>query len=305
MKLNQLQILDVIVQSASLSAAAQTLHKTQPALTLAIKNLEAEIGFELLDRRQYRLQLTEKGRIFHRQTQQLLNASDELTQLAKELALGNEPQFRICYEQICHTSSYNTIITKTFKHYMSTVFSLNSGKRFISLEQVNTGQVELGIGPWFDLFHATGDLESLPIGKLDIGIVCATGLLPKTLTYNELQRLPCLTMLESDLSFDSDRLSYSKGAAMMKIDDLASLKSFLLAGAGWAMMSLDHCAQEINSGLLQQVIITDREHQFSAQIRAFRKHAMHHGPVARTIWQQFKELSHHYCERQRDHNGIK
>ncbi|MBH0051727.1 LysR family transcriptional regulator, partial [Pseudoalteromonas sp. SWYJZ19] len=74
MKLNQLIILDAIVQSASLSGAALKLHKTQPALTLAIKNLEEKIGFELLDRSKYRLQLTEKGRIFHREAKQLLHA---------------------------------------------------------------------------------------------------------------------------------------------------------------------------------------------------------------------------------------
>ena len=37
MNLNQLTILDAIVQSSSLSQAAVALHKTQPALTLAIK----------------------------------------------------------------------------------------------------------------------------------------------------------------------------------------------------------------------------------------------------------------------------
>ena len=294
MKLNQLIILDAIVQSASLSGAALKLHKTQPALTLAIKNLEAKIGFELLDRSKYRLQLTEKGRIFHREAQQLLHANDELAQLAKELALGNEPQFRICYEQLCHTQSYNEIISNTFRLFTSTEFSLTSGKRFISLEQVNSGQAELGIGPWFDLFHATGDLESVPIGRLDIGIVSAKGVLPQKLTYSELQTYPCLAMFESDLSIDSDRLSYSKGSAMMKIDDVSTLKSFLLSGAGWAMMSLEHCDPEIKAGLLQEIHITDREHKFSAQIRAFRQHAMHHGPVARTIWEQFKQLSKEY-----------
>ncbi|GAA60530.1 hypothetical protein P20652_2396 [Pseudoalteromonas sp. BSi20652] len=294
MKLNQLIILDAIVQSASLSGAALKLHKTQPALTLAIKNLEEKIGFELLDRSKYRLQLTEKGRVFHREAQQLLHANDELAQLAKELALGNEPQFRVCYEQLCHMQSYNEIISNTFRLFTSTEFSLTSGKRFISLEQVNSGQAELGIGPWFDLFHATGDLESVPIGRLDIGIVSAKGVLPQKLTYSELQTYPCLAMFESDLSIDSDRLSYSKGSAMMKIDDVSTLKSFLLSGAGWAMMSLEHCDPEIKAGLLQEIHITDREHKFSAQIRAFRQHAMHHGPVARTIWEQFKQLSKEY-----------
>jgi len=297
MKLNQLQILDAIVQSASLSVAAIKLHKTQPALTLAIKSLEEKVGFELLDRSKYRLQLTEKGRIFHREAKQLLNANEQLVQLATELALGNEAQFRICYEQICHVPSYNEIISNTFKHFASTEFRLTSGKRFVSLEQVNTGQAELGIGPWFDLFHATGDLESLPIGKLDIGIVGAKGVLPAQLTYDALQLYPCLAMFESGLSIDSDRLSYSKGAAVMKIDDISTLKSFLLSGAGWAMMSLGHCKKEIAAGSLQQIIVTDREHQFSAQIRAFRQHAKHHGPVARKIWQQFKLLSQEYLSK--------
>ncbi|KTD97973.1 MULTISPECIES: LysR family transcriptional regulator [unclassified Pseudoalteromonas] len=297
MKLNQLVILDAIVQSASLSGAAQRLHKTQPALTLAIKNLESQIGFELLDRTKYRLQLTEKGRIFHREAQQLLHANDELAKLAEELSLGNEPQYKICYEQLCHKQSYNQIISNTFKQFTSTEFCISSGKRFASLEQVNNGQAELGIGPWFDLFHATGDLESLPIGKLDIGIVSAKGVLPKQLTYTQLQNYPCLAMFESDLSIDSERLSYSKGSAMMKIDDVATLKSFLLSGAGWAMMSLEHCAPEIKADLLQEILITDREHKFSAQIRAFRQHAIHHGPVARTVWDQFKQLSKVYANK--------
>ena len=196
MKLNQLQILDAIVQSASLSGAALKLHKTQPALTLAIKNLEAKIGFELLDRSKYRLQLTEKGRVFHREAQQLLHANDELAQLAKELALGNEPQYRICYEQICQKDSYNEIISNTFRLFKRTEFNLTSGKRFVSLEQVNSGQVELGIGPWFDLFHATGHLESLPIGKLNIGIIASTKAFPKYMTFNELQNYPCWPCLK-------------------------------------------------------------------------------------------------------------
>lgn len=293
-KLNHLIILDAIVQSSSLSAAANKLHKSQPALTIAIKNLESEVGFELLDRSQYRLTLTEKGRIFYREAKLLLSANSELSLLAKELALGNEAQYKICYEQLCHMSDYNEVISCTFKQFPSTEFSITSGKRFVSLEQVNIGEADLGIGPWFDLFHATGDLESLPIGQFDIGLVSAPGVVPEKVSYAELQNYPCLAMFESDLSFDSDRLSYSKGSAMMKIDDIASLKSFLLSGAGWAMISLSHCQQEIANGTLQHIKISDREHQFGAQIRVFRNHSVHHGPVAREIWLQFKQLSEQY-----------
>ena len=106
-------------------------------------------------------------------------------------------------------------------------------------------------------------------------------------------------MFESDLSFDSDRLSYTLGSALMKIDDITSVKSFLLSGAGWAMISLQHCQAEIDAGLLQQIKIIDREHQFGAEIRVFRQHSVHHGPVARAIWQDFSEVSKHYLESSR------
>ncbi|WP_462179053.1 LysR family transcriptional regulator [Pseudoalteromonas gelatinilytica] len=299
MNLNQLIILDAIVQSSSLSQAALKLHKTQPALTLAIKKLESELGFELLDRSQYRLHLTEKGRIFYREARLLLNANSELSSLAKELALGNEANYKICYEQLCHQNSYNQVISKTFKRFASTEFSISSGKRFVSLEQVNSHQADLGIGPWFDLFHATGDLESLPIGKFDIGIVSAPDVVPSEISFADIQNYPCLAMFESDLSFDSDRLSYTLGSALMKIDDITSVKSFLLSGAGWAMISLQHCQAEIDAGLLQQIKIVDREHQFGAEIRVFRQHSVHHGPVARAIWQDFSEVSKHYLESSR------
>lgn len=294
MNLVQLKMLDAIVSTQSLSKAANKLHKTQPALTLAIKKLEQELGFELLDRTQYRLTLTEKGKLFHREAVQLLIAQSHLSQLASELALGNESNFKICYEQLCHAPLYNDIICEAFTEFQSTEFSVSSGKRFASLEQVNKGLADLGIGPWFDLFHATGDLESLPIGKLDIGIVCADDLVPKQINYEQLQHYPCLAMFESEMSFDSERLSYSKGSAIMKIDDIATLKSFLVSGAGWAMISIGHCQAELDAGLLQQVEVLDREHMFSAQIRVFRQHATHHGPVARAIWQGFKQASEQF-----------
>ena len=62
------------------------------------------------------------------------------------------------------------------------------------------------------------------------------------------------------------------------------------------MISLQHCKAEIEAGLLQQIKITDREHQFGAEIRVFRQHSVHHGPVARAIWQDFSEISKQYLE---------
>ena len=48
MTLEQLKILSQIVKHGSLKAAATALHKTQPALSIAIKKLEEELVFKSL-----------------------------------------------------------------------------------------------------------------------------------------------------------------------------------------------------------------------------------------------------------------
>ena len=61
MNLTALSILETISQSDSLQQAALKLHKTQPALSMALRKLEQQCGFALVDRSAYRLKLTPAG----------------------------------------------------------------------------------------------------------------------------------------------------------------------------------------------------------------------------------------------------
>jgi len=97
MNLQQLQILDAIVHSESLHQAAQRLHKTQPALSSALKKLEHECGFALVDRSQYRLQLTTAGQRFYLQAQQVLSQAQQLYSLARHLSTGVDLQAKLIH----------------------------------------------------------------------------------------------------------------------------------------------------------------------------------------------------------------
>ena len=58
MTLDQIRVLSTIVQTGSFRGAAELLHRTQPTLSVAIRNLEREFGFELFDWANYRPVLT-------------------------------------------------------------------------------------------------------------------------------------------------------------------------------------------------------------------------------------------------------
>ena len=61
MTLEQIRIFVTVAQKGSLAAAAAALYKTQPTLSVGLKNLEEDLGVQLFSRDQYRMTLSEAG----------------------------------------------------------------------------------------------------------------------------------------------------------------------------------------------------------------------------------------------------
>lgn len=86
MNLGQLETFIITVEKGTLSAAAEELHLTQPAVSKQLKALEEFFGARLLDRSGREVRLTEGGRIFYRRAREILRLWE---QLRRELAEAN------------------------------------------------------------------------------------------------------------------------------------------------------------------------------------------------------------------------
>lgn len=85
MDINQLEVLVAVAREQSFSRAAQALHRTQPAVSQAIRRLESEIGEPLFDRSSKDGTLTAAGRVLHDFGQQMLNLRQSAQTAVKEL----------------------------------------------------------------------------------------------------------------------------------------------------------------------------------------------------------------------------
>ena len=72
MTLNQLKYFCETCRCHSITAAANQLFVTQPAISLAIRELEAEFGITLFTRFNNRLTLTEDGALFYKKADYIL-----------------------------------------------------------------------------------------------------------------------------------------------------------------------------------------------------------------------------------------
>jgi LysR family hydrogen peroxide-inducible transcriptional activator len=81
--LRQLRYFDALARTRHFGRAAKLVNVSQPALSMQIKDMEAELGTPLLERRRNDVQLTPVGSEVHRRAVDILNASHDLVDFAR------------------------------------------------------------------------------------------------------------------------------------------------------------------------------------------------------------------------------
>lgn len=86
--LRQMRYFVAVAEEAHFGRAAARLHMAQPPLSQAIRQLEAELGVELLHRTTRKVELSEAGRAYLDRARELLAGVDDAGDLARRVAAG-------------------------------------------------------------------------------------------------------------------------------------------------------------------------------------------------------------------------
>jgi len=85
MNLKRLQAFRAVLESGSVTVAAQRLRTTQPGVSRLISDLEKELGLPLFLRQRQRLVLTAEGMTFFREAERALAAVDRIIDVARDI----------------------------------------------------------------------------------------------------------------------------------------------------------------------------------------------------------------------------
>ncbi|MFD5007677.1 LysR substrate-binding domain-containing protein [Streptomyces mutabilis] len=89
MDLRQLRYFVAVAEERHFGRAADRLHMAQPALSQAIRRLEADLGVELLHRTTRRVELTDAGRAYLTRARAILADVDDAAHEARRVASGS------------------------------------------------------------------------------------------------------------------------------------------------------------------------------------------------------------------------
>ncbi len=95
MDLSELNVFLTVARERSFSRAAQKLFRTQPAVSIAIRKLEDEIGEPLFARGARSGQLTDAGRLLVGYAERILNLRDEIRRAVDDLRAGGRGELTL------------------------------------------------------------------------------------------------------------------------------------------------------------------------------------------------------------------
>lgn len=97
MELRHLRYFIAVALEENVSKAALKLRVSQPALSRQIRDLEDELGFDLLERSAKSVRLTEAGHTFLDEASEVLERLEEGIEKAKSIASKDEPELWVGY----------------------------------------------------------------------------------------------------------------------------------------------------------------------------------------------------------------
>lgn len=285
MTIDQLLVLRAVVQSGSFKSASEVLHKTQPALSVSIKKLEEELGFELLRRDLYRPILTVQGEYFYQKVIQVLSEVTELEELARSFSNLEEPEISIAIDGISPLPVVLRWLKEFGEKHPHTKLNLTFEVLTGTVSNVLSKKVIFGITHFL--------LEEDRLEKVPVCSVKMVPLMSKELwdkagvkTEKDLRKIDQLVLSDSNPAADVN-FGLIEAGQKWRVKDGQLKTHLILAGLGWGHLPEHDIKEKIESG---ELVVLDFKttHPRDLEISLIKLKDNRLGPVATALWDFLK-----------------
>ena len=145
MNLKQMEYFITIVNEVSISAAAKSLHISQPPLSTQMKLLEEELGVTLFQRGSRSIILTEAGKLFYDRAQGILDMTGAARQELEQMGRGLHGALRLGMISSVETEAIINRITAFRTQHPGVNFCIYEGNTYQLMDKLNTGLIEAAI----------------------------------------------------------------------------------------------------------------------------------------------------------------
>ena len=292
MTLEQLRALCAVVEKGGFHAASESLFRSQSAISIAIKNLEQELGITLFDRAAYRPALTSEGQVLYGKAKSILSRSDELISIAHHFAEGEETEVSIALGAIAPVEQVLDVIRQVSESAPATRMSLQIENMGGTLERLLEKDVDFAIA---ERFMPVPHTEEVRLTSTEMVSVISSDFPLAThypaITVNDLEQYVQVVVRDTSRNQPKQTAGILEGAHQWLVNDFDMKKRMILSGAGWGRMPRHRVSEELEDGHLLALSGKGLD-PLRIDIYLFRRANEPMGPIGERLWQLLQQCKY-------------
>jgi len=283
MTLDQLLAFQTVARTGSFARASAVLHKSQPAVSKLVQNLEASLGVALFDRSAYRARLTDAGALFAERAASLLADKDALESFGRGLAQNGEPVIRLVLEAVVPLPPVLDVLRQVQATHPAVRYELRTERMAGAIESLREDAADLAITYGMDtrglVVAPFRTVRIIPVARRDHPVARAGAPVPAAV----LRRHAQVVLRDSARGELAQAINVLDGGLRWTVTDVVAKLQIIEAGMGWGGLPGHLVAPRLADGSLVALEVEEFEVE-QIELSIVRRSDREPGPVARALW---------------------
>ncbi|KHD89459.1 MAG: LysR family transcriptional regulator [Bdellovibrio sp. ArHS] len=268
--LYQLTTFVTVISEGSMTAAADKLYLTQPAVSQQIRNLEEDLGVELLVRGVRQIKATPQGEVLYEYAKKIINLTQQAEIAIKSIGAHMKGQLRIGTLNSLGLHLMSPIVGRLMRHNPDLMLKVDYDRGEELIKSYKKGQYDILILPDVKTeFNAElENSEQKFVAKEEMWLVGSSKdeKMPQQISFKDIGAFPLVNFTEEFPGFNHAVQAKMHGAGLnissiFESANVGTLKRVIEAGLGWGFLPAHSIKKQVRSGRLNRVYVKDLHYE--------------------------------------------
>lgn len=255
-----------VISEGSMTAAAEKLYLTQPAVSQQIRNLEEELNVELLQRGSRQAKPTAQGQILYEYAKRMLALSQQAHLAIQTMNVEVEGTFRIGTLNSLGLYVISPIIGLFLKHNSKLAVHLTYDNGQELIRSFDNGEIDIMILPDAGIEYGVEpkNAEKKLLLQDEMWLIGSgkDAQLPEDIEVQDLPIKPFVKIMERFPNFEKElhKALTKVGVSLQPVFEtvnVGTLKRVLESGLGWGFLPAHSIRKHVRTGRLNAVPVSD------------------------------------------------
>lgn len=294
--LYQLQSFVTVISEGSMTGAADKLFLTQPAISQQIRNLEEDLGVELLVRGVRQIKPTLQGEILFDYAKKILQMAQQAEVAVKAMGAQLSGTLKVGALNSVGVQLMSPIVSRLLKHNAELNVKIDYSKGEDLVREFNQGNLDVLVLPDVEQQYSLNlaDAEKRFLFKEELWLV-GTGKdtdIPKQIGISDLMKYPMI-LFKGEYPHFNKELEKACSVAGVKMSpnfessNVGTLKRVIESGLGWGFLPSLAIKKQVRMGRLNHVHV--KQFSYSTDFYYYSRKSQDLKQIAEVLYQAIQQ----------------